>query len=283
MPFLSLREDSFPWLISTDLPAYAHNAIDWNFGGMFYVQMSSEIIRINKYTIQWFIMGQSSVNASWPSFIDMKSMPTWNMLTCKPVMHAMCQVIDNKAKMLMFPDSVVDMPLNFEKLVLPSTFQTKLNNKTCSNAHANRQLNVADISYEVSLCDLVDTDLEFVYKPFDNELHWRQVPTNTTWLAISTIFSLFFFTKVCEHMLLLLQRKKAGFSHSISTLPLALACYLLSTHFQSQSYMLMYDEIILQYIILFYVIALSIALTATRYYKQTPDINAVSISSLLGI
>ena len=193
MPFLSLREDSFPWLISTDLPAYAHNAIDWNFGGMFYVQMSSEIIRINKYTIQWFIMGQSSVSASWPSFIDMKSMPTWNKLTCKPVMHAMCQVIDNKAKMLMFPDSVVDMPLNFEKLVLPSTFQTKLNNKTCSNAHANRILNVADISYEVSLCDLVDTNLEFVYKPYENVLHWRQVPENTTWLAMSTIFSLFFF------------------------------------------------------------------------------------------
>ena len=47
--------------------------------------------------------------------------------------------------------------------------------------------------------------------------------------------------------------------------------------------MLIYDEIILHYIILFYVIALSVMLLGTRYYKQSPDINAVSISSLLGI
>ena len=283
MPFLSLREDSFPWLISTDLPAYKHNAIDWNFGGMFYVQMSSELIRINKYTIQWFIMGQSSVSKSWPSFIDMQDMPTWHSLRCEPVLNAMCQVVDNNAKMLLFPDTVVDMPLNYEKLVLPSTFQTELNNKTCSSAHANRGLNVSDISYEVSLCDLVDTDLEFVYKPYENLVYWRQVPTNTTWLALSTIFSLFFFTKVCEHMLLLLKRKKARFSHSISTLPLVLACFLLNKHYTNQSFMLMYDEIILHYIVLCYVIALSVALIGTRYYKQSPDINAVSISSLLGI
>ena len=283
MPFLSLREDSFPWLISTDLPAYKDNAINWNYGGMFYVQMSSELIRINKYTIQWFIMGQSSVSKSWPNEINMRDMPTWNMLRCEPVLNAMCQVVDNNAKMLLFPDSVVDMPLNYENLVLPSTFQTELNNKTCSSAHANRKLNVSDIYYEVSLCDLVDTNLEFVYKPYENRVYWRQVPTNTTWLAISTIFSLFFFTKVCEHMLLLLKRKQARFSHSISTLPFVLACFLLNKHFSTQSYMLMYDEIILHYIVLSYVIALSVTLIATRYYKQSPDINAVSISSLLGI
>ena len=84
-------------------------------------------------------------------------------------------------------------------------------------------------------------------------------------------------------MLLLLKRKKARFSHSISTLPLVLACFLLNKHYTNQSFMLMYDEIILHYIVLCYVIALSVALIGTRYYKQSPDINAVSISSLLGI
>ena len=68
------------------------------------------------------------------------------------------------------------------------------------------------------------------YKPYENLVYWRQVPTNTTWLALSTIFSLFFFTKVCEHMLLLLKRKKARFSHSISTLPFHVQCSDLGVH-----------------------------------------------------
>ena len=53
MPFLSLREDSFPWLVSTDSPPYQANAVNWNEGVMYGVQLTSSIIRINKRTIQW--------------------------------------------------------------------------------------------------------------------------------------------------------------------------------------------------------------------------------------
>jgi hypothetical protein len=52
--------------------------------------------------------------------------------------------------------------------------QLEMQNVTCSSASANRRLNVDDTRYEVSLCDLTDANLEFVFKPYENILYWRQ-------------------------------------------------------------------------------------------------------------
>ena len=42
MPFLTLREDSFPYLVSTELAPQAGNAINWNLGAMYRVQTTSD-------------------------------------------------------------------------------------------------------------------------------------------------------------------------------------------------------------------------------------------------
>lgn len=298
MPFLSLREDSFPYLVSTELAPQASNAINWNLGAMYRVQTTSEIIRVNKRNIQWFLQGQTSSTASWPGFLDFRNMPSWHTLPCAPTLNAMCEVQQSN-RMLLFPSSAVDMPLNFDQLRLPDNMQLEMQNVTCSSASANRRLNVDDTRYEVSLCDLTDANLEFVFKPYENILYWRQVHLSTVWLVVSTILTLYFFTKVCEHMLLLLRRETASFTHSTSTVPLILAAYLLYEHTQTQSFMLMYDEIVLHYVLLLYVIAQGLYQIQQRarwaraqpsklsfFQTSTQDedhINGVSVSMLLCI
>ena len=254
MPFLSLREDSFPWLVSTKYLPYQSNALDWNIGAMYCVQLTSSIIRINKRTIQWFILGQTSSTESWPYILNTQNMPGWNNLSCTPIAGALCETQD-ESKMLLFPNSVVDLPLNFDDLTLPQEMKNALENKTlCSSPNANRELKAGDKRYEISLCDLVDNNLEFVYKPYDGKIYWRQNNISTTWLVISTLLTLFFFTKVCEHMLLLLQQQKGNFTHSTSTIPLIISVYLCTQHATNQTFMLMYDEVVLHYILLTYVI-----------------------------
>ena len=254
MPFLSLREDSFPWLVSTNFLPYQSNALDWNIGAMYCVQLTSSIIRINKRTIQWFILGQTSSTESWPYILNTQNMPGWYNLSCTPIAGALCETQD-ESKMLLFPNSVVDLPLNLGDLNLPQEMTDALKNNTlCSSPNANRELKAGDKRYEISLCDLVDNNLEFVYKPYDRKIYWRQNNISTTWLVISTLLTLFFFTKVCEHMLLLLQQQKGNFTHSTSTIPLIISIYLCTQHVTNQTFMLMYDEVVLHYILLTYVI-----------------------------
>ena len=254
MPFLSLREDSFPWLVSTKHLPYQSNALNWNIGAMYCVQLTSSIIRINKRTIQWFILGQTSSTESWPYILNTQNMPGWYQLACTPITGALCETQD-ESKMLLFPNLVVDLPLNLGDLTLPSEMTSVLKNKTlCSSPNANRELNADDKRYEISLCDLVDNNLEFVYKPSQKKIFWRQNNISTTWLVISTLLTLFFFTKVCEHMLLLLQQQKGNFTHSTSTIPLIISIYLCVQHVENQTFMLMYDEVVLHYILLTYVL-----------------------------
>lgn len=254
MPFILLRDDSFPYLISSNMAPVPTNALQWNLGTLFSVQITSSFIRINKRNVQWFMLGQAASDTSWPYLIDFKHMPSWHVLPCTPVLNALCEVQQDN-DMLLFPSTVVDMPLDFKQLRLPHNMQTHLHNVTCSSPSAKRVLNTADTRYEVSLCDLIDTNLEFVLEPQHGLLYWRQVQVSTAWMILSTVLTLYFFTKVCEHMLLVLNRKNAIFSHSTTTLPLCIAVYLMYEHVRVQSYMLLYDEILLHWILLFYVVA----------------------------
>ena len=175
MPFLSLREDSFPWLVSTKYLPYQSNALDWNIGAMYCVQLTSSIIRINKRTIQWFILGQTSSTESWPYILNTQNMPGWNNLPCTPIAGALCETQD-ESKMLLFPNSVVDLPLNLGDLTLPQEMRDALESKIlCSSPNANRELKAGDKRYEISLCDLVDNNLEFVYKPSQKKIVLRSL------------------------------------------------------------------------------------------------------------
>lgn len=289
MPFLSLREDSFPWLVSTKHLPYQSNALNWNMGAMYCVQLTASIIRINKRTIQWFILGQTSSNESWPYILNTQNMPGWYQLECTPITGALCETQD-ESKMLLFPNSVVDLPLNFGDLTLPPEMTKVLKNKTlCSSPNANRELKADDKRYEISLCDLVDNNLEFVYKPYEEKIFWRQNNISTTWLVISTLLTLFFFTKVCEHMLLLLQQQKGNFTHSTSTIPLIISIYLYVQHVQNQTFMLMYDEVVLHYILLTYVVVqasvqILCRISANIFSEKSEERASItSISSLLCI
>ena len=296
MPFLSLREDSFPYLINSDLPAFQQNAMNWNIGAMYNVQVLSNVIRVNKKNIQWFLLEKNSGSNVWPYLINFADMPSWNAMSCYPTQNALCEVRENDSNMLIFPSTIVDMPLDYNNLKLPKGISKTLSGLTCSSATSNRQLNIADTTYEMSLCDLVDTNLEFVYRPHEHQIYWRQVQLSTIWLVISTLLTLFFFTKVCEHMLRLLGAKDISFDHSAITLPVVCAIYLGIHHIQTQSFMLLYEEIILHYILLWYIISQSSGQLLKKTYillcdspvtsktSETHDeINGISISALLCI
>jgi hypothetical protein len=64
----------------------------------------------------------------------------------------------------------------------------------------------------MSLCDLVDRNLEFVLDVHSSLVYWRHNSKPLWWNLCLTVSSLFFFTRVCEHLALLVHGKRRKFS-----------------------------------------------------------------------
>jgi len=193
----------------------------------------------------------------------------------------MCQVV-NDADMLLFPTNVVDMPSDWSTLKLPKSFASNSLNMSCTTPNANRQLTFNDHRYEISLCDLIDGKLEFVYDVDDGLLFWRKNDFSDTQLIVTSILSLYLFTKVCEHFLILLTKssERPQFEHGTCTLPFLLACYYATIHLLQKTYLLTDEENFTQVVILIYILTFNgINLLSTYTATKLSAASYVSIAS----
>ena len=69
-----------------------------------------------------------------------------------------------------------------------------------------------DSGYQVSLCDIVDSKLDFVLDVDSASVYWRRHDKPLWWSLCVTLSSLFFFTRVCEHLALLVRGERRPFS-----------------------------------------------------------------------
>ena len=269
MPFFSLQDNTFPFLTLAN-----HNLpTTWDHGIFYQMQLFARFIKVSKYNIQYWSMITSAKTLDLPS--------TWNKQQCMPYAESMCQVV-NDADMLLFPTNVVDMPSDWSSLKLPKSFAGDNLNMSCESPYANRQLTFNDHRYEISLCDLVDGNLEFVYDVDDGLLFWRKNDFSDTQLIITSILSLYLFTKVCEHFLIILTKsdERPHFEHSTCTLPFLLACYYAIIHLLDKTYLLTDEENFTQIIILMYILTFNgINLLSNYTSTKLSTANYVSIAS----
>lgn len=238
MPFIPIRSDLYPQLRSVGSP---QTPLQWHYGPLFTTRLTSDFLRVSKYNIQWY-----SINHK------VSDMRNWNVMPCYAVMDSLCEVSDVDTNMLLFPTTEVDIPLDFRHLKLPASYV--VNNLTCNSATSNRQLSFNDTRYEISLCDLVDGALEFVLDLNSERVYWRQNTMNSGWLIFLTLTSLFFFTKVCEHSVDLINGRRAEFSHTTSTVPLLTVAWFAFETFRGRSFLLSAEEFNLQLLLIAYVI-----------------------------
>lgn len=269
MPFYSIQDNTFPFLTLTN-----HiKPTSWDYGTFYQMQLFSRFVRISKYNVQYWALIQSAKTLDLPS--------AWRQQTCVPYTQAMCRVVDD-ADMMLFPSNVVDMPSDSSRLLLPKSFQSDTFNMSCINPHSNRQLVTDDVRYEVSLCDLVDGNFEFVYDVDDAILFWRKNEYTDGQLIFTTLLSLYLFTKLCEQFLLLLTntQKRQKFEHSTCTLPFFIACYYAFLQVNRQTYLMTQEEMFMQILIIAYVLCFNIV-NLSMYYKnyQLSNVSYVSIAS----
>lgn len=98
----------------------------------------------------------------------------WEKVTCIPSATALCAE-DNPSAMLYFDTGEIDVPDDWNTLMQTrNIFLDRFPNGTsCSSDYTGRTLKIGDRQYELSLCDLLDNNLDILFRPHTNTLYWR--------------------------------------------------------------------------------------------------------------
>jgi hypothetical protein len=124
----------------------------------------------------------------------------------------------------------------------------------CDAPTSNRMLSFTDNSYDISMCDLVDGNLELVLEPDANLLYIRQRGASLWLTVVLSFLSLYLFVKTCEHFIKLVHGHRPCFAHGSITLPFLVAVASLVKLAVTDSVLILQEEITLQIIICVYTV-----------------------------
>ena len=203
MPSLSILQTSFPLLRG----ALTGHVLQWNNGEMYKMLLAGSSVRINKLGIQWCVLcGGGALEETSNVLVTQFPLRGWSEATlCGPAFDALCSGTDAHNRTLtLFPVNVVQVPLE------DHIFHDSV--KPCYSHTANRQITSAARGYDVSVCDLVDSNLEFLLDVNAGKLYWKEECKPVWWSVLLTLSCLFFFTRVCQHLAMLVQGARRPFS-----------------------------------------------------------------------
>jgi hypothetical protein len=223
MPAVTLSRTSFPFLVSSGGRA----PLQWNYGPLFNVLLSTESVRVSEAGVSWCDTCELHKSGFWAAAARRASAvgpdvfgsaaEWYPAFACEPVHDALCAAADGgrNASVRLFPSSAVRTPADREQLLLPAALRGVLARaSSCAGKDSNRQLSFEAVGYEASLCDLVHNKLQFVFFPEAATVAWRRMDSSAFWTACVTLVVLFFFTRLCEYMSMLIRGQPRAFSRS---------------------------------------------------------------------
>jgi hypothetical protein len=180
MPFFSIIQESFPFLVLSD----ERRVLPWEYGRMFAMRLTSHYVRVTARGVQF------STSTPLSAMRRVEDLGWQSSSSCMPAPDAMCR---EGLGLVFFPDSVVDVPYDFAQIPANSVLDQFPNGSSCHRAQSRRELNPRDVQYEVSLCDLLDSNMDIILDCNSNQLHWRQDQTS--------VVEYFFISLMCVYLM----------------------------------------------------------------------------------
>lgn len=246
MPFIPLSATSFPFLSSQD-----NKKIFFNYGSLYQALITSSMLRFNADQIQYSLHG------------TLYSSDNWAELPCLPQQNSFCFVncttdsntCNANTSLTVFATDVVDVPAFLNQLQVPDNFAPFIYN--CDGDNTRRQIKFGDVNYEISLCDLFDGSLEFVYDTAKNVIYFKQSKQSIFVVIVLVLLTLFFFIKTCDHLSMIIRSQKICFAHSTTTLPVVIACVMLISNYVNffEIEFVIWEEVLCDILLCIYVIA----------------------------
>ena len=219
MPSIALSRSNFPFLTRTDW----RTSIQWNHGELYSALLSTSFVRVSERGIWWCVTCQLATDSFWADVPE--------RLPCLPAHDVLCQVpgsANRSSVMRLFPSTQVRVPPELRVLSTPDA-STNLGKlwavvaNGCQGAEASRSVVFGNFNYDVSLCDLVHSQLDFVFYPRLNQVSWRE-RKHAVWnsVVVTVLLScivLFLFTRVCANLANMIRRMERVFDwYTFSTM-----------------------------------------------------------------
>ena len=196
---MSIRDDSHPYLVFVN----NEDPFSWNTGFMYSIILESNFIRINSRGIQHSQTPLMSLGGD-----------QWKNAECNPTPDALCSLVKDTTKMLLFPTTDVDIPDKFSDLSPSNHYFLKDFEETeyspCTYKYSNRAIKVGDDRYEVSLCDILDSNLDFIWDLNKNIVYWRQNTTSTLLYFIYSILAIYLISLMTNNIINILTKYRGG-------------------------------------------------------------------------
>ena len=153
MPVFSINENSYPFLVLDQ----CNRVIPWSDGYLYNLRVKASVLRFTRRGIQAVLASSDGYKTTR----GIMNSALWTKTECTPALSALC-VEQDAAQMAWFPTDVVDIPNDAAELI-QNRYLGSFKNKTCSGSESGRVVKLHDTVYEVSLCDLLDLNLDIVY------------------------------------------------------------------------------------------------------------------------
>jgi len=190
MPFVSIKDNSHPFLVLND----NSDPLPWNYGSLYSERLSSDYVRVTRRGIQFAKVHRKD---------SLRGVSEWGHESpCVPAVSALCEEIRGvESMMLYFPTDRVQIPDNFSAVVPSAYIQSLGGEVSCSTRYTGRQINVADTRYEISLCDLIDKNLDIVLHRKLDRIYWRFDQTPLSVYIIISIMSIYIVSSISRNII----------------------------------------------------------------------------------
>ena len=197
MPYTAIQTESMPHIILGD----HRSALPWHYGPMFTSRLATGYTRLSN-------MGLVFGNLDGSTRLERK-LRTWNSEHCVASREALCEHREGGVSaMLFFPQGVVDIPEDFSQVYQNSFTSAYPNGSSCTSPDSGRVIQPEDRRYEVSLCDLVDQSMDFVYEHARARVYWRKDTTSTATFLFVCVLSVYIVSCLAQNVKNTLNNKR---------------------------------------------------------------------------
>ena len=192
MPILSIESNTFPFLCLAGNTAPE----PWGNGMLYSLRLASSFIRITSKGLQYSTIGT----------FDAKHFSTaWHNFTCNVDNNALC--IEPSNNMSIFPSHTsipVYISQNQDRFSATKNNFLKAfpNDTACNRSYTGRVFTVEDNQYSLTLCDLIDQNLDIFVSFDDNEtmIYWRRDKTSVWLLVFLAIVSIYLVSCIAQNI-----------------------------------------------------------------------------------
>ena len=167
-PFQSVQDSAHPYLVFDS----DSGPLEWSHGTLLALRLGAHFLRITP----------RGMHVSQHMALDISTHHDFHRTDCKPSRTALCEESDSR--MLFFSTGAVDLPDDWRTLYQNEFVQRFPNGSSCSSDYTGRVIRTVDTQYELSLCDLMDSNLDIVLDTQTAKVYWRQ---DSTW-ALDYLF-----------------------------------------------------------------------------------------------